>query len=81
MNAMAKELGIDKLTAKIERLEYLIVELAEDRRPQYYTLAQAAIEWGKSPRTVGRWVAEGKIPVTRIGKTPMIHRDIINQGV
>ena len=42
---------------------------------QIYRVADIAAMFGRSPRTVRRWVEESEIPVTRVCGTPYICRE------
>lgn len=36
------------------------------------TIARVAERFGRSPRTVRWWIATGRLPVVRIGRTPFV---------
>ena len=42
---------------------------------QIYRVSDIAAMFGRSPRTVRRWVEESEIPVTRVCGTPYICRE------
>ena len=40
--------------------------------PSVYSIAQVARLFGRQPRTIRAWIAVGRLPVLRIGRTPFI---------
>lgn len=39
----------------------------EPHRPEFFTVAQLAVRWQVNPRTVRRWIDEGKLAAVRVG--------------
>lgn len=77
MSALARELGVGQIIATLERIEKRLETIETDRRPEWYTLQQAADAWGCDLRTVQRQIADGLIDHTTVRGKRMIHRDNI----
>jgi excisionase family DNA binding protein len=77
MSALRDELGIDELFARIDALTEEVRALKTYTGPELFTVYQAAEMCGKTPRTIARWIKDGKFTVQRNGKTPLIPRDEI----
>lgn len=46
--------------------------------PEYMTVTEVAKYLGKNPMTIYRWIAQGKIKVSRIGHMWIIDKSIID---
>ena len=44
-----------------------------------YRVADIAVMFGRSPRTVRRWVEKSEVPVTRVCGTPYICREEVRE--
>lgn len=66
---------LDRLIARIEGLERQLQKASNGI--DLYTVKQAAKLSGYSTRTIMRRIKDGKLPVTREGTKPMIHREHI----
>lgn len=75
MSALRTELGIDEIFARLETLTQEVRALKADTGPKYLTVDQVAEMCNKTPRTVARWIAQGRFDVRRNGKTPLIPND------
>ena len=74
-------LGILALRQDVNRLIKMFEDFASENQQAEYTVAQVAKLWNKSPRTIHRYIADGRIKVVRYGATPMIPREVVSQGV
>lgn len=75
MSALRDEIGMDEVLAKLDALQARLDAMITYTGPELLTVDQFAQMRGVTPRTVGRWMKEGRIVVDRIGKTPMIPRE------
>lgn len=75
MSALRDELGIDELFARIDALTQEVRSLKTYSGPELLTVQQVADMCHKTPRTITRWIAEGRFSVQRNGKTPLIPRN------
>ena len=57
------------------RLEPLLKRFDEIFTLKIYRVADIAAMFGRSPRTVRRWVEKSDVPVTRVCGTPYICRE------
>lgn len=62
-SALGREIGIDEVMAKLDRLQATVASLAVDNRPEWYTIRQVAEKRGKHIRTIQRKIAKGEIGV------------------
>lgn len=72
MSALRDELGINDLIDRLDELTKEVREMKGQRGPDLLTVQQVAAMSGKTPRTISRWIAEGRFNIQRNGKTPMI---------
>ncbi|WP_156026073.1 helix-turn-helix domain-containing protein [Sulfitobacter sp. 20_GPM-1509m] len=75
MSALRDELRIDELFARIDALTQEVRSLKTQSGPELLTVQQVADMCEKTPRTIARWIADGRFTVKRNGKTPLIPRD------
>jgi excisionase family DNA binding protein len=76
-NPAADALGITEINEKLDKALSLIGKLMQERRPAFYTPAQAAEELGVSTRTITRKIARGELQRTPQG-IPREALDAIN---
>jgi len=43
--------------------------------PEFFTVAQLAVRWQVNPRTVRRWIDEGKLAAVRVGDLVRVPAD------
>ena len=61
------------------RLEPLLKRFDEIFTLKIYRVADIAAMFGRSPRTVRRWVEKSDVPVTRVCGTPYICREEVRE--
>ena len=61
------------------RLEPLLKRFDEIFTLKIYRVADLAAMFGRSPRTVRRWVEKSDVPVTRVCGTPYICREEVRE--
>ena len=61
------------------RLEPLLKRFDEIFTQKIYRVVDIAAMFGRSPRTVRRWVEKSDVPVTRVCGTPYICREEVRE--
>lgn len=56
-------------------------ELISHRDRTMLSIARVAERFGRSPRTVRWWIATGRLPVVRIGRTPFVPVEALDRMV
>lgn len=54
---------------------------SKDQSRRVLSIRQVADLFGRSPRTVRGWIADGRLPVVRVGRTPFVPERVLDRMI